>query len=631
MTDPERLDGLATASASEPLPIVPQSPRERWEVIGARPMVRRGQGSVWRVRDRTAGPGPHFALKEMKYHHGPTSLAYRRFVREISVMTDLSGAHKGIVPVIAHGIPIDGDSWQPFYVMPLAESSLERAKDLAGSLESVLKIGIQIAEALEVAHERGIVHRDVKPGNVLLFGDERRPALADFGICHLTEDDRLTGTDAQTVGSRDYVAPELLGGGQREDVSPNVDTYSLGKTLYAVAAGRHPFPREAHLEEEWNLAIRLEDRRFEHLHGLLERMVTSESSARFATMRECREAMERALENVQAGRSYAAGMYGGGRVPLERFSRATASLGRLSGLQHEDAKLALLEESERLAHDFIVNTTPRGLDIEYARELSQGDATLAATCANHLMVGGLVAIALGDDSLLDEWWERIRHLALTEELLTRRDILLSNAAVGSAYAIAAVAWRRRRWKILRDVTSTIAKDGRRFVYLRVAEGDSNKSAAWLAELLGQSEAVAAVEAAIADDSRLALGIVAGLALLRDLAVETPSEELRKMLGDGVQITGAEYAALDPEHREWMAVIGNACIRSSAVARGVAAVLDVPSPAELLPVLRWVTPVIQRWMGQIGRRRSVDTFSLRHLGSHGPWARWINAGEVANDT
>ena len=619
--DPLVVPEADTAETAQIPESVPVSPRARWEAVGEKSLAKRGQGAVWRVRDLENPKGDLYALKEMRYRKGPTSLAYRRFVREINVMTTLSGTHPGIVPVIAQGIPAEGDEWLPFYVMPLAAGSLERARDLAGALEPVLKIGIQIADALEVAHAQGITHRDVKPGNVLLFGDDRRPALADFGICHLEDEERLTGTDAQTVGSRDYVAPELLGGGPRDSVSPRVDIYSLGKTIYAAAAGRDPFPRESHVNDEWNLALRFDDARFEHLHGLLQRMVALDPNARFATMLECHEAMQRALENVQQGRAYHAGMYGGDRVPVERYNAGLALLRRTTGREREDAQLALVDESERIAGEIITRTTPSGQDVAYARELQSGDAEVAETCANHLLVPGLVGVVLGGDELLEEWWARTRHLALPAEFRTRHDVLLAEAAAGAAYTLAAVAWQRRRWEVLRNITGTIAEHSHPFVYMELGEGYAEKSITWVSRLMRESELVKNVESSVAANPDFAIGIVTGLAVLRDL-IDTPDDILKTLAESSTQIHGSDYAALYPDYREWTTNLANASARSPAVARGIAMVLGVSSAEQLQQVLQRVTPALRRWTAQIASGVRRDAFWLHQFGKQGVWARWI---------
>jgi serine/threonine-protein kinase len=199
---------------------------------------------VWKVRDRAAPEAGDFAFKELRYDKSRTSAAYRRFLAEIEATRALR--HPNVVPVVDACVP-EGEALDevPFYVMPWAERTLARAKDYAGNVQRVLEVGVAIAGALAAAHAAGIVHRDVKPANILLT-DDGVPWLADFGICYLQTDDedrRVTFTLGNTVGSRDYVAPELRGG-RLDDVDGRVDVYSLGKTLHAALAGGDPFPLE---------------------------------------------------------------------------------------------------------------------------------------------------------------------------------------------------------------------------------------------------------------------------------------------------------------------------------------------------------------------------------------------------
>ncbi|UFS93069.1 serine/threonine-protein kinase [Nocardia huaxiensis] len=166
------------------------------------------------------------------------SESLERFVREQLAMGKLSG-HPNIVNVFEVGSTATG---RPYIVMPYhAHGSLDARIQQQGpvSWQDVLHIGVRIAGALETAHRRGLLHRDVKPGNILLteYGE---PQLADFGIA------RLAGgfeTTAGTItGSPAYTAPEVLQG-QAPDVT--ADIYSLASTLFCAGTGHAVFERRS--------------------------------------------------------------------------------------------------------------------------------------------------------------------------------------------------------------------------------------------------------------------------------------------------------------------------------------------------------------------------------------------------
>ena len=604
---------------SEGFSPIAESSRDRWQIIGERPLARRGQGAVWRVSDRDSNDRRVFALKEMRYEKGPGTVAYRRFVREISSMSVLGRTHPNIVPVIAHGIPHEDDTWRPYYVMPLAESSLERARDLKGEIERVLKIGIQIADALHAAHGAGIIHRDVKPANVLLFGDEREPRLADFGICHLLNDERLTGLDAQTVGSHRYVAPELLGGGTRDTVSPRADIYSLGKTLYAVLAGSDPFPREDHLDAEWNLATSTGDTRFHHLHALLSRMVATDPSARFQDMRECRDALAAAVDHLRAGRAYVAGMYGGERVPVERFERASRALDDEVGIAQNDVKLRLMEETERIIEEQIAHTTPEGQDVAYFAGILPGDDHLAATCARHLSIGGVAAVARGDDALFEEWVAGIRHATRTSGGMRRSAYIWRAAATGALYSGAILAWRRRRWAMLRELLMLYIEFDRAFVYLKIADGHSSKTADWVETLIKESDVLAAVDPEIATDVSSLIGIITGMAILCDLTTY-PDTRIADLLSPDVKIDVPDYPALSARFGDWLSAIPDAAVRSPQVAKGIAILLGLEKPDQARAQLLRIAPLLRRVLAS-GWRRNISWQA--ELSEATPWMTWLS--------
>ena len=161
-----------------------------------------------------------------------------RFLREQRAMGRLTG-HPNIVGVLQVGETASG---YPYLVMQYhGHGSLEARIGESGplSVTEVLRLGVKMAGALESAHRLGIVHRDVKPGNILLtdFGE---PALTDFGIAHLSEG--FTTATGIFTGSPAFMAPEIISG---EPPSPASDVYGLGATLFCALTGHPAFKRRS--------------------------------------------------------------------------------------------------------------------------------------------------------------------------------------------------------------------------------------------------------------------------------------------------------------------------------------------------------------------------------------------------
>jgi YVTN family beta-propeller protein len=158
-------------------------------------------------------------------------------------------------------------------------------------------LAAQLADALDSAHERGLVHRDVKPSNILV--DERGHCyLADFGLTRRVaeEDDPSRG---RTVGTADYVAPEQIRGGE---VGPAADVYSLGCVLYQCLTGEPPFRRAsdfavlfAHLEEPPPSAVGRRRELLPATDAVFARALAKDPAERFATCRELVETLREAL------------------------------------------------------------------------------------------------------------------------------------------------------------------------------------------------------------------------------------------------------------------------------------------------------------------------------------------------
>jgi eukaryotic-like serine/threonine-protein kinase len=164
----------------------------------------------------------------------------RRFRREAQAVAALK--HESIVDIFDFAPGGDGE---PAYIVselvegPTLRQLVERAGGrLVPELAAV--IGARVAAALGAAHARGIIHRDVKPDNVMidLGAGGVRIKLTDFGIARMTEDDTMTATGS-ILGSPSYMSPEQAKSGT---ITPASDVFSLGVTLYQLATGRMPFP-----------------------------------------------------------------------------------------------------------------------------------------------------------------------------------------------------------------------------------------------------------------------------------------------------------------------------------------------------------------------------------------------------
>ena len=164
------------------------------------------------------------------------ALGPERFVREIEIAAQLTHPH--ILTLHDSG---DADGFL-YYVMPYIEGeSLRERLDRKGklTLEDGIRITDHIASALSYAHERGVVHRDVKPENILLADDQA--IVADFGIARAVQaagGERLTGTGL-ALGTPAYMSPEQAVGS--EDVDARSDVYALGCVVYEMVAGHAPF------------------------------------------------------------------------------------------------------------------------------------------------------------------------------------------------------------------------------------------------------------------------------------------------------------------------------------------------------------------------------------------------------
>jgi serine/threonine-protein kinase len=254
-----------------------------------REIARGGAAYVYAARDAEGRP---VAVKILRPELAVTVTA-DRFLREVDFLSRLE--HPSVARVLDSGEA----EFFLFYVMPMIEGPslrqhLDRARRV--SIDDTLRIGLDLLDALAYFHGRGIVHRDVKPDNIVLRPDG--PVLVDFGIAKAIAEagtNRLTRSGF-TVGTSHYMSPEQVLGAA--DVDHRCDLYSLGCVLFECLAGRPPF---WHHRDELVLHMQQVEpapdvREFraetpETLAATIARALNKEREQRWGTAQEMKEAL----------------------------------------------------------------------------------------------------------------------------------------------------------------------------------------------------------------------------------------------------------------------------------------------------------------------------------------------------
>jgi tRNA A-37 threonylcarbamoyl transferase component Bud32 len=332
-----------------------------------------GMGSVYKARDTRLNR--FVALKILRPELSDDPAEIRRLEHEARATAAVNDPH--VVQVFSSGT----DNGQFYLVMELVDhGSLDDRMAEQGRLPEaeVLDTGIQVARGLRAAHEKGLIHRDIKPGNIL-FGSEQTAKVGDFGLAVAAEQN----TEAQNEiwGTPYYVAPERL---NNEPEDFRSDLYSLGATLYHAIAGRPPF------EGETNSASALRDLKNRPLSlgtaapGLrretvrvINRMVTPDPDQRFASYDELIEHLEQARDALNPS---------GKKAKRRRLAFAALAIAILLG----GAALYLYKlQSDRLAKaaglaDQAGEETLRRLYDDARRELIAGKYDSARTTFTRL-------------------------------------------------------------------------------------------------------------------------------------------------------------------------------------------------------------------------------------------------------
>ena len=230
-------------AANLQMPTVDAVQIDGYEVV--KEIGRGGMGVVFEARQLSLGRS--VAIKVLRDAALSSSSIRARFDKEAQLIAQLK--HDNIVDVIEFGRVDD----RPFLVMPLLEGQpLSRSISKEPlSEKAAAKIMLTVTDAVQFAHSQGVIHRDIKPGNIM--GDDERCQVMDFGLAFVEDSDqRLTGT-GDVIGTLGFLAPEIIRGQSRGDVA--TDVYALGATLYSLLVGQSPHRAATAAAESMMLAM----------------------------------------------------------------------------------------------------------------------------------------------------------------------------------------------------------------------------------------------------------------------------------------------------------------------------------------------------------------------------------------
>jgi serine/threonine protein kinase len=217
-----------------------------------------------------------------------------RFKREAEVLSSLD--HPSIAPILAYGEA----QGQMYIVMPFMDigSLSDRLEGGPLNVEEGAEIITQISSALQYAHEAGVVHRDVKPSNILV-DDEGCAKLADFGFAHIV-DASLSLTGSALIGTPAYMSPEQIQGGK---ISPKTDQYALGVVLYQISTGYLPYDGDTpiavaikHATQPLPRPRAVNPKLPDAVERVIIRAMSKEPQDRFASVAAFNDAFQTALE-----------------------------------------------------------------------------------------------------------------------------------------------------------------------------------------------------------------------------------------------------------------------------------------------------------------------------------------------
>ena len=267
-------------------------PYEVIEVIG-----RGGMGVVLRAHEPKLNRVVAVKVLAPEFAANPT--ARKRFLREAQAAAAVSHPH--VVSIHA----VDEAENMPYLVMECIDGvSLQEKIERVGhlKLKEILRIGSQIAAGLAAAHSQGLIHRDVKPGNILLENGVERVKITDFGLARAVDDIGTTRT-GEVVGTPQYMSPEQA---QGDAVDHRSDLFSLGSVLYAMCTGRSPFRAETTVaalrrvcDDKPRPIREVNPETPDALVAIIDRLLAKNPDQRFQTSQEVADLLGRHLAHLQ--------------------------------------------------------------------------------------------------------------------------------------------------------------------------------------------------------------------------------------------------------------------------------------------------------------------------------------------
>ncbi|MBX5475390.1 MAG: serine/threonine protein kinase, partial [Thermoleophilia bacterium] len=258
-----------------------------------------GMSSVYRAHDRLLDR--RVALKILHEHYSNDEEYVERFRREARAVAQLSHPH--IVTVIDRG----ADDGRQFIVFEYVEGeNLKQLVERHGQLpvRRALELAIAVADALAFAHAHGLVHRDVKPQNVLL-DVEGEVKVTDFGIARSLGVDRGVTQTGTVLGTSTYISPEQAGG---KPVTPATDVYALGVVLWELVTGEVPFPGDnfvavalRHINEPPPSLLAARPDAPPRLAAAIERALAKDPARRFRSMKDFAAELRACLAELGGG------------------------------------------------------------------------------------------------------------------------------------------------------------------------------------------------------------------------------------------------------------------------------------------------------------------------------------------